>query len=471
MFLSKIKTLSRQVGVKMTLWHLLLLLLSSSVLFFIFYFLFSQSLLDKDHEILEAKFKEYNAIYHLGGIKALDNYMHSPDFSFRENADTFVRIETSDHNTAFFRTEGKMSIFNLKEIEHGLYDAKEKQQWFYIKTKRVEDDLEVLSIKMKNGEYLQVGKTVEDRDELLDRFEESFAEVLLLALLLGGIGGVLLSNRVLRPIRELINTLQSISKGDEKARVPLRGSHDELEELTLLFNQMLDRIKTSNQGMRQTLDTIAHELRTPLTSIRANAEVNLHKKEITDKDARQVLEDCIEGVDEILAEFKMMTDITEVESGLQNLKKEVVDLGSICQDIIDLYEIVADQKEINIILEEPSQKERLTIFVDRKKIRQALANLIDNAIKYSPENSEIRVSFYKHNQHAVIRIADQGIGINAEELPHIWKRLYRGENSRTEKGIGLGLSLVKSIVEAHNGSVSVETTEGKGSCFIIRLPV
>lgn len=470
MSLSKIKNLTRQVGVKMTLWHLFLLLISACFLFFIFYYLFSQSLEDKDHEILQAKFKEYSAIYQIGGEKALKTHMSSPDISFKENAEFFVRIESHDHNTVFFQSEGKTSIFNLKEIEHGLYDLNDKEQWLYIKTKREEDDLEVLSIRMQNGEYLQVGKTVADRDELLDRFEETFAEVLLVALILGGIGGVLLSNRVLRPIRGLITTLQSISKGHEEARVPLSGSKDELEELSILFNQMLDRIHTSNQGMRQTLDTIAHELRTPLTSIRGMAEVHLQKRIISDEEARRVLEDCIEGVDEILAEFKMMTDITEVESGLQNLKKEDIDLGSICQDIIDLYEIVADQKEINIILEEPSPKDRLTIFVDRKKIRQALANLIDNAIKYSPENSEIRVSFYRHNQQAVIRIADQGIGINSEELPHIWKRLYRGENSRSEKGIGLGLSLVKSIVEAHNGSISVETVEGKGSCFIIRLP-
>ena len=241
--------------------------------------------------------------------------MHSPDIAFPENSEFFVRIEGADHNTIFFQTEGKLPIFNLKEIEHGLYEMNDKTRWFYIKTKRHEDDLEVISLKSKTGEYLQVGKTVDDRDEILDRFEEIFAEVLAVALIIGGIGGVLFSNRVLHPIRELIQTLNSISKGDEEARVPISGNKDELDDLSLLFNQMLDRIKVSNQGMRQTLDTIAHELRTPLTSIRAMAEVHLKKKVITDLEARQVFEDCIEGIDEILSEFKMMTDITEVESG------------------------------------------------------------------------------------------------------------------------------------------------------------
>jgi signal transduction histidine kinase len=437
-----------------------------------FYYLYSQSLEDKDHEILKARFKEYNAIHHLGGIKALDTYMKSPDISFKENADFFVRIESRDHNTLFFQSEGKTSIFSLKEIEHGVYGSEsDKEQWIYIKTKRSEDDLEVLSIRLQNGDYLQIGKTVDDRDDLVERFEETFLEVILVALILGGLGGTLLSNRVLHPLRDLISTLQSLSKGNEEARVPLPGTKDELEDIAVLFNKMLDRIKTSNQSMRQTLDTVAHELRTPLTSIRGLAEVTLHKKSFSEQDARQVLEDCIEGIDEILTEFKMMTDITEVESGLQNLKKETVELESICQDIIDLYEIIADEKEISIKLQEPAAKDKqLSIYADRKKVRQALANLVDNAIKYSPENSEINVSFYRHNQQAVIRVSDQGIGINSEELPHIWKRLYRGENGRKEKGIGLGLSLVKSIVEAHNGTIDVETEEGKGSTFIIKLP-
>ena len=469
MFLKKINRLNGRVGVRLTLWHLSLLVLSSCVLFIIFYYRYSQSLTDRDHQVLEAKFKEFNALYQIGGIKSLENYLKTNQtIAFEENNDFFVRIESANHNTRLFQTQGKATLFNLREIEHGLYDVSDKQHWFYIKTKREEDDLEVFSIKLSNGEFLQVGKPVDDRDDLLERFEETFLEVLLCAMILGGFGGYFLSNRALKPIRRLIYTLKSINKGDDQARVPVTPSHDELEELTLLFNQMLDHIKSSNQAMRNTLDIVAHELRTPLTSIRGLAEVNLHKNSISESEYRLVLENCIEGIDEILSEFKMMTDITEVESGLQNLKKEEINLHSICQDIIDLYEIVADQKDIQILLESTDD---LIIKIDRKKIRQALANLIDNAIKYSPENSQIKISYYKHNQQAIIRVLDQGIGILENELPHIWKRLYRGENSRSEKGIGLGLSLVKSIVEAHQGSIEVETQIGLGACFIIKLPL
>lgn len=469
MFLKRISALKNQVGFRLTLWHLGLLVVSSCCLFAVFYYLYFQSLEDKEHEVLKAKFKEYNAIYYLGGTKSLDEYLKSNINSpFKDSSEFFIRIEGADKQTLYFNSQAVESIFNLKEIEHGLYDLHDPEQWFYIKTKRVEDDLEVLSIKLPSGDYLQVGKTVDDRDDILERFQETFFEVLLCALLLGGVGGFFLSSRALRPIRRLISTLKSINKGDETARVPLFNSQDELEELSILFNQMLDHVNTSNQAMRQTLDIVAHELRTPLTSIRGLAEVNLQKKVISDTDYRHFLANCIEGIDEILSEFKMMTDITEVESGLQNLKKEEVDLLTVCQDIIDLYEIVAEQKDIKIILD---STEHLIITADRKKIRQALANLLDNAIKYSPAETVIRFSFHKNNHQAIIHVEDQGIGILPSELPHIWKRLYRGENSRSEKGIGLGLSLVKSIIEAHQGTVSVKTSIGVGTCFIVQIPM
>ncbi len=471
MFLKKIRSFFAQVGVRLTLWHLLIFFSSSLLLFWVFFLLFSHSLEKNDHQFIEAKLNEYNAFLQIGGIVELEKYIRSSKISKEGEYDIFIRIQDGNHNSKFFHTFGNKSVFDIKEIEHGLYETNQKKQWFYIKTKRDDDDLEVLSIQLANGDFFQVGKTVNDRDELLEQFMGTFAEIVFVALLLGGIGGYFLASRILRPIRELISTLKSIEKGDEDVRVPLSQHKDELEELSKLFNQMLDRIRNSNQAMRQTLDVVAHELRTPLTSIRGHAEISLQNKNLTSAQARIVFEDCIEGVDEILAEFKMMTDITEVESGLQNLKKETVDIKTLIQDIIDLYEIVAEQKDIHLKLTQLPTQQSCTIFADKKKIRQALANLVDNAIKYSPQYAEIHLFYFKFNKTVIIKVQDQGMGINESDLPLIWKRLYRGENSRNQKGIGLGLSLVKSIVEAHNGSVSVESIYEKGSTFILTLPL
>jgi len=471
MFLKKIKLSFRQIGVKITLSLLLIFILSFSFLFGIFYLRYSQKLKKYDHQVLEANSNEYQAIYQLGGLPALSHHMSSTNYSNIENSDFFVCIEGQNHKTIFFHTVKKNNFFIQEEIELGLHRNAKRNRWIYIKTNRSEDDIEVLSLKLPDGNYLQVGKSVEDRDLILDRFEESFLEILLIALLLGGFCGIFLSNRLLIPLKRLIATLISINQGHDEARVPLSGNNDELEELALQFNKMLDQITISNQAMKQTLDITAHELRTPLTSIRVQAEINLQKKTLSFEENKNFLEDCIEGIDEILADFKMLTDISEVESRLQNLKKENINLQSLCQDIIDLYEFVAEQKEISLTLMPEVGQENLQINVNRKKIRQALANLIDNAIKYSAENTEIIISFYKLNQYIFIKVIDQGMGIHPDDLPHIWKRLYRGEKSRSEKGIGLGLSLVKSIIEAHNGSIMVKNNNNGGSTFIIELPI
>lgn len=456
----------KRIDFKITFWHLLLLICSLCILFVIFYFLFSKSLNKRDHEVLEARFQEYFSIYSMGGVKSLDANLNS-DATINGQVNFFIRIAGTDHKTIYFYTPKKTSLFDPKEIEVELYNVNDNQRWYYIKTASVENDLEVLSYKTPTNIYFQIGKTIVDRDVLLNRFTKNFVIVVAIAIILGGMGGIFLSGRMLRPLRNLIKTLQSLRTGNDEARVPNSHSNDELEDLTILFNQMLDRIQTTNRAMRQTLDTIAHELRTPLTSVRGLAEVTLRKTNYSEQDYRRVLEDCIEGIDEILTEFKMITDITEVESGLQNLNKENIDLRSVCQDVIDLYEFVAEQKEIHIDLTPEAQ---FIVFADKKKLRQVVANLLDNAIKYSPSSTNIHISLSETNRITTLNVADQGIGIPENEVPLIWKRLYRGDKARTEKGIGLGLSLVKSIVEAHQGIISVEKNKERGTAFIVRLP-
>jgi signal transduction histidine kinase len=457
----------KKISFRITLWYLILLVLSSCVLFIVFYYLYSDTLSQSDHELLDAKFQEYTALYNIKGTQSIEDHFKIADQE-QEDATFFIRVASANNKTIYFRTPVPTKNFDLSEIENNLQNLKNGKEWFYLKTKNHAHDVEVLSFKMPNGLFFQIGKTVADRDQLLENYIKIFMEVVLFAIILGGIGGVLLSNRLLSPLRNLISTIKTIRTGDESARVPLVHSTDEFEELTILFNLMLDHVQTSNQSMRQTLDTIAHELRTPLTSVRGLAEVTLRKNNFNETESRRVLEDCILGIDEILTEFKMMTDITIVESGIQNLNKEDLDLNEICNDIVNLYEIVADQKEIKIILNTDSN---IRIYADKKKLRQVVANLLDNAIKYSPENSEIKIITSQDSENAFIKICDQGIGISENDMPHIWKRLYRGENGRHEKGMGLGLSLVKSIILAHQGEIIVENNGGPGSIFLVRLPI
>lgn len=467
MFLRKSKVFFQEVGVKITLWYLCLMVLTLCSVFYLFYFLYSQSLLNSARNIISEKYKIYEVVLNESGALGLDKYLKGKNVYDSKN-DFFVRITNVDNTTLYFFPPLPSKIYNLNEIEQALkkIDLNKKNEWVYIKTERTEDDLEVLSIQKNKDQVIQIGLRVDDRDELLNRFKELYLIVLIVTIFLGGFGGIFLANRILKPVRILIETLKKINRGSDKLRLPKSENSDELAILTNQFNIMLDHVEKTNESMRSTLDTVAHEMRTPLTSFRAKAEVSLNK-DLDQEQMKDVIHDLIEGIDEILSEFKIMMDITEMELGVKNLNLEIVEVNTVCHEVIDLYEMVAEQKDVTLEIE--SQLNVKAVF-DHRKIRQALANLVDNAVKYSPEKTKIKLNYFELSNEIYIQVKDEGRGIPSEEIPLIFTRLYRAENSRNETGIGLGLSLVKSIVLAHKGRVEVASTLGIGTTFTLILP-
>src|SRR5438046_10026417 len=160
-------------------------------------------------------------------------------------------------------------------------------------------------------------------------------------------------------------------------------------------------------------------------------------------------------------------DISEAETGPTRLELSGLDLPGLIRDVMDLYQIVAEDKKININAKRP---DALQIQADRNRIQQALANLLDNAIKYTGPGGKVEVGASQKDGEIVITVQDTGVGISPEDLPRIWDRLYRADKSRNEKGLGLGLSLVKAVIQAHHGSVEVTSEPDRGSVFTVRLP-
>ena len=203
-----------------------------------------------------------------------------------------------------------------------------------------------------------------------------------------------------------------------------------------------------------------------MTRLRGTAEMCLEQRSSQD-DYREALITCIEESDRILTLLNSMMDVSEGETGIMRLKLETVNLTRLIREMVELYQVVAEEKDIDVAMD---CAEDIYITADLNRIRQVVANLLDNAIKYNGPGGRVMISARVEGDQTVMSFRDTGIGIPAQEIPDIWKRLYRGDKSRSQPGLGLGLSLVKAIVSAHRGHVEVHSEPGVGSVFTVRLP-
>jgi signal transduction histidine kinase len=282
------------------------------------------------------------------------------------------------------------------------------------------------------------------------------------------IGALFITKRSLRPVTDLAKASQQIvDSGDLSLRVPTRGSADRLDQLADLFNRMLARNESLMSAMKESLDNVAHDLRTPLTRLRAGAELAL-TRENEPAAMRDALVGTLEESDRVLSMLTTLMDITGAETGAMRLHKRREDLGAIARESVDLYDLVASERGSRIVTRISAN---VFVTVDRARIRQVCANLLDNAIKYTPPGGHIEITVTHDDAWGLLTVADNGMGIAPEDLPRVWDRLYRGDRSRAETGLGLGLSLVKAVVDAHGGEVRLTSQVGVGSEFVVRLPL
>ena len=436
-------------GLRLGLWYATLFVIGALVILILTYWVTAASLEQRDRQIIRSKLGEYSVAYQRGGLRALTDTVRAEQSTAPERL--FVRVVA----------QGAEALI-----------LSQPQGWD-------PSALETEAVQLWDGTLVQVGKSTEARRDLLARFRAGLGMVTLAIVIIALTGGAMATRSAALPIRRLSDTVKRIiATGRTDERVPLAGegglagaydkprTPDAIDELTVLFNTMLDKIEGLVKAMRGALDNVSHDLRTPLTRLRGTAELALAGPPELDR-YREALAECVEESDRVLIMLNTLMDISEAESGVLQLKREPVTLAGIVNRAIELYRDVAETKGVTL---RTDVRPDVAVAADATRLEQVIANLLDNAVKYTPAAGTVEVMAFRDGDRAVLQVADTGIGIPEADLPRIWDRLFRGDTSRTERGLGLGLSLVRAIVQAHGGTVSVVSAPGRGSTFTVSLP-
>ncbi|HUU24690.1 MAG TPA: ATP-binding protein [Methyloceanibacter sp.] len=373
--------------------------------------------------------------------------------------------------------EGKQLAGNLSAVSPQLWESLGPVEFFYSRPAPggVERRLAFANVfRLPGGYRLIVGRDIEDRRELARLIRITMLWGLGVMALVGIGGGYWVSRRLLARIDNLSATTRTIMKGDLTGRLPVSGSGDELDRLAESVNLMLARIEQLMAGLREVSDNIAHDLKTPLNRLRNRVEEAL--REPCDETVyREALERTIEEADGLIKTFNALLSIARLEAGAGGDNRDTLDLSALVSDVAELYEPVAEEQGIVLKAQAATP---IVIRGDRQLLGQAIANLIDNALKYGAPTAqdgngwapEVEVRAETDDGAAEIIVTDRGPGVPAPERERVLGRFVRLEASRSEPGSGLGLSLVAAVARLHGGSLRLEDNE-PGLRVILSLPL
>ncbi len=452
------------LALRLTFWYAGIFATSCALAFAVVYGLIVATVQGRLDEDLSDDVEEFATLYESGGEPRVEHEMRL-DSNGDEAEKSFFRLWARD-GRLLLATD--LSAFaGLQPLPQAVFEAAKTGEPVLVTLNLPERDHSVRAIygAIARDLILEIGESVEDDAEFIGALLRDIVSPLVAFVLLGLPVGWFLARRALRGVEDITRTASEISAGALDQRVAVSGKSDELARLAQVFNAMLDRIQALVVGLREMADHLAHDLRSPLTRIRTAAEMT-HSNQPSSSAEVSLAETAMEACDRLLELIDTNLEITETESGAAYLRVGDFDLVELARDAYELFQPVAEDRQIKLTAELPA---RCELRVDRQRVQRVLANLIDNALKYTPPGGQVEIRLVDDGTLVRLLVADTGVGISPEERPRIFERFFRCDRSRAAPGNGLGLTQCLANVRAHGGDISVESNPGRGSTFTVSL--
>lgn len=462
----------RRTDVKLTLYYIIIFLLSALIICGFLYFRLRHQLIKEVDQFLLDETIEMERVL-LQSPKETHFLMRFEDEVMgRKYYPFFFQILDQEGNPLYFSKKfEELGYVVTREVLVNAKKGKVTRERFLSSKRRTPYRL-ISTPVYKNGKLngiIQIGTHLRFVRKNLVHFRNNILIVLFIVLVLGALGGWVLARRTLSPIGYIVSKARNITSENLKERLKERGTDDEMDELIRTLNEMIARLEDSFKRMTEFTADVAHELRTPICALKGEAEVLLSK-------ARS-LEEYQEGFAHFIERFeylnRMINDLlllSKADASQAELKMVPLRLDYIIQDLYHFFKPLAEEKRIDLFLD---KTEEVTVVGDKVRLQQLFTNLIDNAIKFTPEKGSIWITLERNKETAIAKIRDTGIGIPKEEQTNIFKRFYRVDKSRSREtgGVGLGLSIAQWIAQVHHGKIEVDSKLGEGSIFKIFLPI
>lgn len=466
MFSGKLLKVRSTLAFRLTLWYAGIFAVFSGIAFLLFYTLITSVLQGRIDQDLLGQAQRFSVLLATEGLDAVNN-------------NAVIEAQSAGVKKVFFRLlnlNGEVfSSSNMSYWKNIAVDGKAIGQLLQSQTPVIEtivipnrsEEVRILYAMISPTTIAQVGQAMESQSRFVEAFKKIFFATMSLLIVVAAAVGWFMARRAVSGVEVVTRTARKISEGSLQERVPVKATGDEIDQLATTFNQMLERIQALLTEIKEMNDNIAHDLRSPIARIRGLAEVTLTTGKSPD-DFETMAASTIEECDRLLDMINTMLVISKTEAGVEKVSHDKVDIAALIGNACELFEPLAEEKNVGLRCRAP---EKTIVSGDARMLQRMLANILDNAVKYTPPGGEVEISLSEsEKKDIIIAIRDSGIGISATDLPHVFERFYRCDRSRSQPGTGLGLSLARAIARAHGGDITVRSALDQGSTFTVTLP-